>query len=197
MSTPPGRGWLTGAAVVLGAMLVAVVAAVVAMVVGTFTRSPLSFEIPAGAVAGLSGTGGDLVAGAAIDPDGLVGVTVAEPTTAQSAWSALAALPTALTGLTVLALVLWLVLIARRGEAFSPRVVGTLRAVGIVAIVGGPATQLLTGLATSRLAGSVTGEIDFAPTLTFDWLIAGVCALALAEVVRRGQAIREELDEVI
>ena len=59
---------------------------------------------------------------------------------------------------------------------------------------------LLSVLALAPFAATAnipTDGADFSPALTLDGPIVGLCVLALAEVIRHGQRLRQELDEVI
>ena len=197
MNTRTGRGWLTTTAVVLVVALAILTMSVTVMVVATATGHPASFRLPTAAVLGLQAEETTLVPGLVIAADSTVGVTLPDPTTAQSAWSLLLSLPALILGGAALTLVLLVVLRARRGEAFSRGVVTTVRAIGLLVLIGGPLVQLLTGLATYGLQNSVSPGAHLSVAFTFDWLIAGVAILALAEVIRHGQGLREELDVVI
>jgi len=198
MSTPTGRGWLTSAAAVLGAGLALLAVTTVVMAVQAARGQPVTFPLPAAAALGSPPGGAAPAPGLAVAPGATVSVSLADPTSAQSAWATLLWLPTSLLGGTAVALVLIAVVRARRGAPFTGGVVALMRALGVVLLVGGPLVQLLTGLGSYRLAGSTLGAAaDFAPAFTLDGPIAGLCVLALAEVIRHGQRLREELDEVI
>lgn len=197
MGTPAGRGWLTAAIVALCAALTLVVIATAVTVVSALNGAELSFGIPTETV-GLPPAPAGLEPGVSIDSSGLVDVTVAHPTTAQATWSLVASVPALLAAAGLVAVLLVIALRARRGEPFTRNVVALVRTIGIVVLVGGPLLQVLTGVARSRLAESVLVEGGhYGPAITFEWLIAGLCILALAEVLRHGQGLRQELDEVI
>ncbi len=198
MASKPSRGWLTTTAVVLGVGLGLLTAVTVVMAVMATRGEPVSFTLSTGTALGSQPEQPTLVPGVALSPDATVPVRLTDPTTAQSAWGVLLWLPTSVVGGAALALVLLAVLRARRGAAFSGGVVAIMRTLGVVLLVGGPLVQLLTGLGSYRLADSVLGHsADFSPALTLDGPIVGLCVLALAEVIRHGQWLRQELDEVI
>lgn len=197
MNASTGRGWLTAAATVLGIGLAVLLAATAAMAVQTARGAPVSFPLPAETVFGAA-PGSTLVPGVELARDATVTVSLPDPAAAQSAWSVLLWLPSALIAGAAITLVLLAVARARRGEPFRSGVVTIMRTLGVVLFVGGPLVQLLTGIGSYRIAGTVLGQgADFAPAFTLDGPIVGVCALALAEVIRHGQLLREELDEVI
>ena len=200
MSTRPTirRGVLTATVAVLAVVLAVVVVATITMIVAVATGKAFTVQIPSRAVTGLTAATTGLVGGATLDPGGTVGVHIPAPTAAQSAWSLVIVAPIALVGITVLTLILLVVLRAWRGQPFTGRVVTTLRAVGLIELVSVPVAQILAAWAIGHLTASVTvGSVDFSPHLTGDWIVVGLGILALGEVIRRGQAIREELDEVI
>lgn len=198
MSTTTGRGWLTSAAAVLGAGLGLLAVATVVMAVQAARGAPVTFPLPATAALGSPAGGISPAPGLTVASGATVSVSLADPNSVQSAWGALLWLPSSLLGGTAVTLVLLAVVRARRGAPFTGGVVTLMRTLGVVLLVGGPLVQLLTGLGSYRLAGSALGSgADFAPAFTFDGPVAGLCVLALAEVIRRGQQLREELDEVI
>ncbi|OJV84399.1 MAG: hypothetical protein BGO37_08220 [Cellulomonas sp. 73-92] len=201
MISTASRRWLTSTAVVLGVSLAILASATVVTAVLAARGEPVSFTLPSSLTATVLGvpTGQYALAhGVELSPSATVAVRITEPTGAQSAWGTLLWLPSALLGGAAFALVLLAVLRARRGEVFSGGIVGITRAVGLLLLVGGPLVQLLTGVGTSQLTDSVLpGRADFSPAFTFDGPIVGLCVLALAEVMRHGQRLREELDEVI
>lgn len=87
-------------------------------------------------------------------------------------------------------------------DPFTLRTVRRLRVLGVVVLAGGAVSEL-TSYVTARvlLDSAVSAELrtwahpDFHPTLW--WLMPGLILLAFAEVVRRGQTLRDELDTVI
>jgi hypothetical protein len=87
-------------------------------------------------------------------------------------------------------------------DPFTLRVVRRLRVLGAVVLAGGAVSEL-TEYVTARvlLDSAVSAGLrteahpDF--HLTLWWLTPGLMLLAFAEVVRRGQALRDELDTVI
>ena len=87
-------------------------------------------------------------------------------------------------------------------DPFTLAVVRRLRMLGAVVLAGGllsESTEYLTarGLLDSAVSGALRtrAQPDFHPSLW--WLTPGLMLLAFAEVVRRGQALRDELDTVI
>ncbi len=198
MSTPTGRGWLTSAAAVLGAGLALLAVTTVVMAVQAARGQPVTFPLPASAALGSASGGAASAPGLAVAPGATVSVSLTDPTSAQSAWGTLLWLPTSLLGGTAVTLVLIAVVRARRGAPFTGGAVALTRTLGVVLLVGGPLVQLLNGLGSYRLAGTTVGAAaDFSPAFTLDGPAAGLCVLALAEVIRHGQRLREELDEVI
>jgi hypothetical protein len=73
---------------------------------------------------------------------------------------------------------------------------------GAVVLAGGAASELTEYITARVLLDSAVSvglrrwaQPDF--HLTFWWLITGLILLAVAEVVRRGRTLRDELDTVI
>ncbi len=110
-------------------------------------------------------------------------------------------MPTYLLATAMLVLLYRLVGAARRGDPlFSARTVGRLRTVGWLLLVGGPAASVLEFLARFALSGTAGSggyhaELD--PARAAIWMVTGFGMLAVGEIVRRGQVMRAELDEVI
>jgi hypothetical protein len=195
VSTNDSRRWLTTTAVVLGVSLATLACTTVVMAVQAVRGAPVSFTLPSSLTATVLGSPPGRLAlapGVELSPTATVAVRISEPTGAQAAWGTLLWLPSALLGAGAFTLVLLAVLRARRGDAFRGGIVGITRA------AGGPLAQLLTAIGASRLTDSVLpGSADFSPAFTLDGPIVGLCLLALAEVMRHGQRLREELDVVI
>lgn len=125
-------------------------------------------------------------------------VAIADPTPAQMLWYLGTRLPSILVLLTALFMMLRLLNRARRANPFSRETVRNLRWLAGVLLVGGPLAGFAESVATLGLSedlipGTVFGYWEV-PIL---WLFAGFGAMAIAQIVARGCAMREELDEVI
>ncbi len=164
-----------------------------------FAGQGFTVQVPVSALAEVTAASpAGLADGAVLDPAGTVGVEIAEPTSAQAAALALGWVPTMTAAGIAVILLLRIVHDARRVGPFTPATVRRLRAIAVVSLVGGPvaiaATAISNGLLTdSVLRGASHPEVH----VTFEWALLGLGFLALAEVVRTGQAMRHELDEVI
>jgi len=91
---------------------------------------------------------------------------------------------------------------ARYGDPFRPAMVRRLRVLGFVVLLGGALCEAVEYAASYTLMRiSLPGDVLFGASpdvsVTFWWLLPGCVLLAVAEVVRRGCALRAELDEVI
>jgi hypothetical protein len=95
---------------------------------------------------------------------------------------------------------------ALHGDPFTMEMVGKLRKLGLLIIVGGLVSQaaaFVAGEALLRVAladepGLRAGAyLEPARYLSFWWLLPGLLVLAFAEIVRRGCQLRAELDGVI
>lgn len=136
-----------------------------------------------------------------LDPSTPVVLAVSDPSATQVTLATVAALPTYLLVTAMLLLLHRLVGAARCGDPlFTGRTVGRVRTVGWLLLVGGPVAGALEFVARFALSGTVGSGPNFAvldPARTMIWMLTGFGLLAVAEVVRRGQALRAELDEVI
>ncbi|MET7397269.1 DUF2975 domain-containing protein [Dactylosporangium sp. NPDC005572] len=138
--------------------------------------------------------------GVAVDPDASVYLRVEHPTVAQSALATMATLPGYALTTTMLVLLWRLVARARHDDPFTAGTVRRLRVLGWLLVVGGPVSAMVELAGRFALAGTVkTGGPDASLDLgsTAVWFLAGFGMLAIAEVVRRGQALRAELDGVV
>src|SRR5688572_23413403 len=125
-------------------------------------------------------------------------VVIVDPTTPQTLWYLGTRLPSTIVLVTALFMLLRLLNRARRANPFSRDTVRDLRWVGVVLLAGGPLASLVESVATLGLseglvANSVSGHWD----VPVPWLFAGFGVMAIAQIVARGCAMREELDEVI
>jgi hypothetical protein len=161
---------------------------------------PVSVEVPAGAVDGVGGATGGLAGGVAVDPHGTVDVLADDPSARQLFAAALVSLPTFLVILTLFAMLLGVVRRARKGGPFDEHVVWRLRLIGAVAIIAGFIARLVELFAQLDLTSTVTDR-SMSATVSlqslFGWVLVGIALFAIAEVVKRGLAMRAELDTVI
>ena len=191
----------------LGELQTALIAAVALLgvltvlnVIAIFGRWSVSVQVPAGTVDGVGGATGGLTAGAVVDPNGTVDVLVGAPSTRQVIAAALVAMPTFLVILALFAMLLGVVYRARKGGPFDQHVVWRLRLIGVVAIVAGVVASLVEFFARLDLMSTVTDRSTSASVplqSLFGWVLVGIALFAIAEVVRRGLAMRTELDAVI
>lgn len=125
-------------------------------------------------------------------------VAIHDPTPAQALWYLGTVVPSTIGLLAALFMLLRLLTGARRANPFTRETVRRLRWLAAVVLVGGSLASVLESVATLGLSeglkpGTIAGQWDV-PVL---WLFAGFGVMAVAEVVARGCAMREELDEVI
>lgn len=149
---------------------------------------------------------------AALSPGALVGappgvgladaltLEVATPTTAQLGWSLLSALPSFALLTATLALLWRAVARACREDPFRSGLAGRLHSIGFLLIGGGLLAWVVESLARFALSGTVgVGgmymALDF--TVAAVWVFSGMAMFAVGEIVRRGQAMRTELDQVV
>jgi hypothetical protein len=143
------------------------------------------------------GEGGGL---AAVDPGGTIDVLVDDPSVWQVFAAALVFLPTFLVILALFAMLLGVMRRARKGGPFDERVVWRLRLIAVVATVAGVVAHLVELFVQLALTSTVTDRSVSATVpmqSLFGWLLVGIALFAIAEVVKRGLALRTELDTVI
>ncbi|MEJ3749010.1 DUF2975 domain-containing protein [Actinomycetes bacterium KLBMP 9797] len=182
------------AVLVLGLVIVGVVG-VFGAAAATWSDS-LPLELPASAVSGTVDHG--LRAGAAVDARQDVTVTVADPRVGQRMAWVLTAVPTFAVVAALLVLLLLIVRHARRGDPFTLATVRRLRVLAVVALGGGYLGSLVELLAAMYLSSTVTtdGIVGFSQ-LPLHWFLVGFGLFAVAEVVKRGYAMRAELETVV
>lgn len=191
--------WLAELQGLVTAALVLLAGIVVFNIVTLADGGVVVAQVPADAVTGVGGATGGLRDGAVVDGD--VEVLVAEPTSRQLVTYYLTRLPTFAVAGAVLAL-LWTALRrARRGDPFSAGTVRRLRLIGWVALVGGILAQLVQMIASLELTSQVTADGRLSATqdlgTTGLFLLVGFGFFAIAEILRRGLALRTELESVI
>jgi hypothetical protein len=187
------QDWLLAIKVALTISIGVVLTYAIAVVVNAALGAPVTAPIAVdpGEVAGLP-------AGTTLSDTATVDVLVDSPTWQQSTLYALTQLPTGVVVFCVFVVLLRVVNEARRCNPFSAGTVRRLRAVGLVLLLGGSladAVELLSAFALSETvgAGSIVATYFFSGL----WIMAGVGALATAEVFNRAYAMRAELDQVI
>jgi Protein of unknown function (DUF2975) len=195
------RGVLLVAAIVSAAFTIA--SAVITVTGGSF-----AVGVPAREVLD-TGTVHGLPAGVAVDPDLNLYLRVSAPNAEQRLLAMVATAPQYLLTTTMLLLLWRLVSRATRQQPFTAGIARRLHVLGWLAVVGGPAVYAIGFVARFALSSTVTASGAAAATLAAStttvgdlatpaiWLLAGFAFLAIAEIVRRGQALRSELDEVV
>ncbi|MEV8503536.1 DUF2975 domain-containing protein [Actinoplanes sp. NPDC051475] len=137
---------------------------------------------------------------AKVDVD--VAVTVADPTTAQTALEVIAGGTVGAVALLVIAILARrIVTSALRTDPFTVSTADQIRRLGIVILAAGGLAEIIRGAAAYALYHSVFPSSSYMGPVTDDlsywWLPLGLAVLAFAAVVRHGCALRAELDEVI
>ncbi len=183
-------------ALVVGAAAVGV--AITAVVWSGIAGSPVVARVPAEVITGVSGAAGGLTGGAVVGADSVVEVLVAEPGARQAIASAFTALPGLLVVLAMLVVLGRIVRAARAADPFTDETVRRLRVLAVSVFVGGVAASVVETVAAVNLALSVT-EGSFATDWVVPgrWLLLSIGLLAVAEVIKRGTALRAELATVV
>lgn len=186
--------WVAGATVV-GAVGLAIIYAVVDIDGGTFARTP---SVPLTGVELEKGSSG-LLSGVTVQPGGRVPLLLENPTTKQATLTLLSYVPRAAVYFIFFGLLRRLVRAVRQGDPFTPATARRLRFLGRF-LIGG---ALLAALAETILLGLLGGAVTTQQVSTVDFdipgyaLISGFGVLVIAEVVRRGVAMREALEGTI
>lgn len=214
MSQPTGwqtrierrRDWARDAEQVfwLGA---AVVTAWVGWRVASAVIGPVTAQVPAPAL-GITAVAGSLPLGAQLDPvNDKVTVVLATASAGQMLLAVLAAVPQPLVLAAVLAMLAQWARSVRRGATFTAAAASRLTRVGRVATAAGIAAWFLQmyavfAISDAALPHGVAGYLPLWPTLwslapALWWPLGGACLGLIGEVVRRGVALRDELEGVI
>ncbi|MFC4560611.1 DUF2975 domain-containing protein [Nocardiopsis mangrovi] len=133
------------------------------------------------------------------EPHGTTEVVVNDPTPAQAAlWLVLAATPVAL-WLAGAVLLHRTIRAARHEGPFTHGVARRLRALGMLAVLGGLGTGVLDLGAGAALTSLVLGDGGFhaSADVPFGVVLAGLGMLAIAEIVRHGVDLREDAEGTI
>ncbi|BCJ48249.1 hypothetical protein GCM10010168_26090 [Actinoplanes ianthinogenes] len=179
-----------------GLLLVALIAAGLGTVVGVVAL--LSGQSIDAEVAVTGAVTPDLPSGIALGSS--VGVEILHPSAGQVAWALTGMLPRQVLILATLALLWRAVGQARRADPFGPGMARSFHRLGLVLVLGGPVVWIVDFFARTRLSDSVGvggtyAVLDFLVPLA--WGFAGFGAFAIGEILRRGRAMRVELDGVV
>jgi Protein of unknown function (DUF2975) len=156
----------------------------------------LPLQLPASAVSGTVDYG--LRAGTAIAAEQDVTVMVIDPSPQQRVLWALTTLPTGAVVAALLALLMRIVWYARRGDPFTLATGRRLRVLAMVALAGGCLGFPVEMFAAMYLSSTVAahGVVGFSQ-LPVHWFLIGSGVFAVAEMVKRGHAMRAELETVV
>ncbi|GAA4607048.1 hypothetical protein BJY16_006128 [Actinoplanes octamycinicus] len=129
-----------------------------------------------------------------------IAVDILHPSAAQTGWALVAMLPRQLLILAALTMLWRLVGRARRTDPFGPGMAAGFHRLGLLLVLGGPVVWILDFVARNRLsdsvgAGGTYAVLDFVVPLA--WGFGGFAAFAIGEILRRGRALRVELDGVV
>ncbi len=190
--------WLGEMRVALLVGAAAVGVAITAVVCSGIAGSPVVARVPAGVITGVSGSAGGLTGGAVIGADSVVEVLVARPRARQAVANASTELPGLLVVLTMLVMLERIVRAARGTDPFTGETARRLRVLAVSILVGGVAASVVETVAAVDLALSVTDRSFAADwVIPGQWLLLSFGLLAVAEVIKRGAAMRAELETVI
>jgi hypothetical protein len=197
LSKPDWLGELQGITVFVGA--VAVVGSVAQVAVAALGDAGIPVDLEARYLDGVAGAHAG-AEGVTVAADGTVEAVVTDPSVRQVLLSTLTWLPTAVLAVAVLTLLVRILRDARSGDPFTVLTVRRLRVLAAVCLVGGAVVTIVESVCATALMATVlpaTGGFSWSLTLSVGWVFAGFAFLALGELVRRGLALREELDGVV
>ncbi|HCT80502.1 MAG TPA: hypothetical protein DGG94_22010 [Micromonosporaceae bacterium] len=138
-----------------------------------------------------------LPAGVTADIVSEVGVEIAKPTERQRLLYGLTQAPTALLLLVVFGLLARTLHRARRSDPFTSHTVRSLRWIGL-ALLAGLTAGAVEGWARLALTETISPDRWGATVdLRLAWLFGGFLCFAIAEIVKRGCDMRDELNAVI
>ena len=188
--------WLRATAtfVFIAALCLAVALLVIALIPG----SPVTQELPAGALTGIDQVGG-VTAGVAVDPSGWIPFTIHSPSLAQR----LLYLMTMLPGLALIAeIARRMAHLLRAAQDTDPFTASTARAlvtVGKLTAFAGLGTWALSQVAQGVLCWTMLASpVLFNPhQAPLGWLAVGRIFAAFGQILDRSVVMRAELDTVI
>jgi hypothetical protein len=157
-------------------------------------------DVRASYVDGVAGATGGLRPGAEVTGGSQVEVLIVDPSGGQVVAWLFTWLPSFALFMTVVVLLRRLVRDARRGDPFTLTTVRRLRILAAVTLAGGAAASLLeygAGLMVAWLALESGVFVEPYGFVRSTALLVGLAFLVIAEVVKRGCAMREELETVI
>jgi hypothetical protein len=188
-----GRDWLGQVQLLLvacGAVFVAFgIGALVALIDGAAVCTDVLGAPPAVVVSGLR---------SGVTPGATVSVCAESPTGTQSALAFLVDGVWPLVVAVAAVLLHQIVRDARRADPFTPATVRRMRQLAVFVLLAGGAATTLEMVASDALAGSlVDGGFHRGDAPVWTWLAVALGLAAVAEIVKRGVALRAELDTVI
>jgi hypothetical protein len=193
---PDWLGELQGLTVLVGVVAVAASAVRVGTAAGD---DGVPVDLQARSLDGVAGVRPE-AGGVTVAADSTVEAVVTDPSGQQVLLWTLTWMPTVVLVVAVLTLLFRTLRDARRGDPFTAGTVRRLRVLAVVALVGGEVAAVTESLCGMALVDTVLpdgGGFYGTLLLPVGWVFAGVGFLALGEMVRRGRALREELDGVV
>jgi hypothetical protein len=140
-----------------------------------------------------------VAAGAVVEGGGTVDMMIEHPAPGQIVAGVFATVPTLVVVFTLLAILHRVVRGARRGGPFDGLVVRRLRLLGVITIGGGLLSRIVEIIAQAHLTSTVVRHsgLNFSAPAVFGWLLVGFGFFAVAEIVRRGLAMRTGHDTAV
>jgi hypothetical protein len=186
-----GLVWLT---LLVGLSLVGM--HVVARIVLIFRHEPIDVVVHTGDV-GAVGAPARLPSGVEYQTEGWIRAQNMEPTLSEGALDALTSVPTSLVLAGTLLVLLRVVKDAWDRNPFSARTIRRLRLLGVTLLLGGCLAEAVESAATLALDQPIQFDSVGTYLIVPWWFIAGLAALAVAEVISRGFAMWTELETLV
>jgi Protein of unknown function (DUF2975) len=188
--------WLgaTSTFVFVAALCLAVALLVIAFIPG----SPVTQDLPNGALTGLGGVGG-VTGGVHVDPSGWTPFAAHDPSLAQRLLYLLTVLPSLVLIAEIARRMARLLRTAQASDPFTATTARALMTVGKLTAFAGLGAWILGQVAHGLLSATMlTSSPTYKPHESpLGWLAVGLIFAALGHILDRGVAMRTELDTVI
>jgi hypothetical protein len=188
--------WLRATAtfILVAALCLSVAVLVIAFIPG----SPVTQELPAGALRGLDSIGG-VTAGVAVDPSGWLPFTVHDPSLGQRLLYLLTVLPGLILVAEIARRMANLLGTAQASDPFTATTTRALWSLGKLTAFGGLCTWVVSQIAQGILSLTMLDSpVTFKPHQSpLTWLAVGLIFAGFSLILDRGVAMQAELDTVI
>lgn len=171
---------------------------VAVLVIAFIPGSPVTEELPVGALRGLGSVGG-VIAGVAVDPSGWFPFTVHDPSLGQRLLYLLTVLPGLILVAEIARRMAHLLGTAQASDPFTAKTARALWGLGKLTAFGGLCAWVVSQIARGILSVTMLDSpVTFKPHQSpLEWLAVGLIFAGFGLILDRGVAMRAELDTVI